>query len=243
LLAGLALNDPNMLSIGDKSGDYAYTAPYGPDNTPPDLIRFEEDETTFYVSQMDLDMSNSTLWVPDTRADALIPYNELDLGLPEWGLVRLYDRRGINKSWGATYRTVIGQSYSGIILAIYIMGARDLWNHEAFFDYNDRYMQVEVRLRQSSRFVEDMWDTYRNDYGTAWTMYPFLNVTAVGGSVIRIPDKTAYNLAEKVKLKATSNAGYKFNGWLGDPAGQENPMEIVLYANRNITADFTAVEP
>jgi len=242
LLAGLALNDPDMKNIGEKSGDYAHTAPYGPDNPPADLIRFEEDETTFYVGQIDVEMSHSGQWVPDNRAEALVPYDEWDFGLPEWGAVRLYDRRGINKDWGATYRTVIGQSFGGLVLAVYIMGVKDLWNHDAFFDYNDRYMQVEVGLRQSSRFAEDMWDTYRDDYGPAWTMSPTLNITAIGGSVIRIPEKATYTLAEKVRVKAVPNAGYEFTGWSGGLSGQENPTDIIMHANRSITASFSMIQ-
>jgi len=242
LLAGLALNDPDMKNIGNKSGDYAHTAPYGPGNPPPDVILFEEDETTFYVSRIDVEMSHSPQWKPDNRAALLLPYDELDLGLPEWGLVRLYDRTAINKSWGASYRQVIGQSYGGLVLAVHIMGAKDLWNHDAFFDYYDRYMQVETGLRQTSRFVEDMWDSYRADCGPEWTMSPTLNITASGGSVIRIPEKASYTLAEKVRVKAVPNAGYEFTGWSGGLTGQNNPTDIIMHANRSITASFSAVQ-
>ncbi len=242
LLAGLALNDPNMKNIGSKSGDYAYTVPYGPDNPPADLVRFEEDETTFYVSDIDINMSHSSEWKPDTRAEELIPYSASDLELPEWGLVRLYDRTGINKAWEAQYRKVIGQAYGGLILAVHAMGAKELWNHDAFFDYNDRYMQVETDLRQTSQFVERMWDTYRNDYGPAWTMSPTLNITATGGSVIRVPEKAMYNLGEKVRIKAIPEAGYEFKGWSDGLTAQANPAEIIMYANRSITANFAVIQ-
>lgn len=249
LFAGIMLDDPNMMNIGEKSGDYAHTAPYGPGNPPPDLIRFEEDEATFYVSQADVDMTHSPQWRPDHRSTmlvpneaTLIPYETEDIGLPEWGLVRLYDRTAINKCWETTYRQVIGQAYGGFILALHIMGVEDLWNHDALFDYKDRYMRVESDRRETSRFVERMWDAYRADFGLVWTMFPTLNVTSQGGTVVARPAQNVLSLGEKVKLKAVPDSGYEFTGWLGDVLERDNPVVITMYANRSITATFSTVE-
>ena len=93
------------------------------------------------------------------------------------------------------------------------MGARDLWNHDALFDYKDRYMQATGDWRQTSRFIERMWDTYRADYGPEWTMSPKLTTVVAGGSVERIPDKVAYTLGESVRIRAIADPGYKFAGW------------------------------
>jgi len=241
LFAGLVLNDPDMKSIGEKSGDYAHTAPYGPDNPPPDLIQFEEDSTVFYVTQRDVDMTHDPQWNPDRRDAMRLPYEKEDIGLPEWGKGGLYDRTYINKYWKTTYRQVICQAYGGFVLAMHIMGVKDLWNHDAMFDYTDRYMRVEVDWRQTSRFVESMWDTYRADYDPVWTMSPILNIAAIGGSVIRTPEKATYTLGGKVRIRAVPNAGYEFTGWSGGLTGQENPAEVIMHANQSIAAHFSLI--
>jgi len=248
LFAGLMLNDPDMKSIGEKSGCYAYTAPYGPGNPPPDLIRFEEDETIFYVSQADVDMTHSPQWIPDHRNSMmvphgamLIPYGKEDIGLPEWGIVRLYNLTRINKYWEQAYRKVIGQAYGGFVLALHIMGAKDLWNNDALFDYKDRYMRVEFDLRESSIFVERMWDTYRDDYPPVWTMSPKLTIIASGGTVAKVPDKAAYTLGDKVEMRAVAAPGYEFAGWSGGLDGKANPTVIVMHAKRTITANFSMI--
>jgi len=230
LFAGLVLNNSDMKNIGAVD-----------DPADPNHIRFEEDETTFYVTQADVNMTHSPQWKPDNRSAMLLPYEEQDIGLPEWGIVRMYDRTRINKYWGAIYRTVIGHAYGGFVLAMHIMGVKDLWNHDAFFDYKDRYMQVEKKNRETSKFVEKMWDAYRPDYGPVWTMSPILNIVATGGSVTKIPDKTAYILGEKVILKAVADDGYEFAGWSGGLSGSGNPVTIIMHANRSITANFVTI--
>ena len=241
LFAGIMLDDPDMKNIGEKSGGYAHTAPYGPGNPPPDLIRFEEDEMTFYVTQADVDMTHSLQWRPDRRDVMLIPYEKEDIGLPEWGKVRLYGRTAINKYWKTTYRQVISQAYGGLILALHIMGAKDLWNHDAFFDYKDRYMKIEPDSRELSPFVERMWDSYRPDVGPAWTMSPVLSITSSGGMVTRVPDRAAYAFGERVKLIAVPDPGYEFAGWSGGFSGKHNSTVVTMHANRSITANFSPI--
>ena len=65
MVAGKALNDAGMLGIGEKSGDYLYSAKigggnYGPGDKPADYIAFAEDEQTFYVTQWHVDNSQQT---------------------------------------------------------------------------------------------------------------------------------------------------------------------------------------
>ncbi len=243
LFAGLMLNDPDMKSIGARSGDYAYAALGGSDDPPPNLIRFEEDEATFYVTQKDVEMTHSPQWRPDSRDAMRLPYEQDDMGLPEWGKVRLYDRTAINKYWETTYRQVIGQAYGGFVLAMHVMGVKDLWNHDALFDYKDRYMKVESDLRETSRFVESMWDAYRADYSPVWTMSPTLEIRAEGGFVAKVPERAAYALGERVRLRAVADSGYEFTGWSGGLSGTENPLAIVMHANRTITANFSVLVP
>ena len=238
LFAGLVLDDPNMKSVAAKSGDYLYSDGYGPGNEPPDYIHFGEDDQTFYVTQADVDATHTPQWNPDSRDVQKIPYEVEDIGLPEWGIVHATDPHRSNKLWETAYRQVSSPGWGGFVLAAHIMGANDVWNHDALFDYTDRYMKVAADWRQTSKFVADMWDAYRGDYGPVWTMAPALRVTAVGGSVAKVPDKAAYALGERVRLRAVADPGYEFAGWSGGLSGTENPVAIVMHANRTITAHF-----
>jgi hypothetical protein len=49
----------------------------------------------------------------------------------------------------------------GQALAARIMGAMDLWNHPAYFDYVDRW-QKEEAPKPSNPFVTAMWNAYRD---------------------------------------------------------------------------------
>ncbi len=232
LFAGLMLDDPSMKNIGRPD-----IPDYGP--LHPEYVHFGEDDQTFYVTQADVDVSHSPQWDPDPRDPQLIPYEQEDIGLPEWGILYATGPHRSNKFWNTSYRRVSCPSWGGFVLAAHIMGAKDLWNHDALFDFKDRYMQAAADWRQMSRFVEAMWDTYRKDYGPVWTMSPTLNFVAVGGSVAKAPDKAAYTLGERVRLRVVADPGYEFAGWSGGLSGTENPVAIIMHAKRTITANFT----
>jgi len=68
-----------------------------------------------------------------------------------------------------------------------------------------------------------------------------LNVTAINGTVLKVPSKTAYNSGEIVVLTATPAMGYTFTGWSGDASGSINPVSVTMNGNKNITANFTAL--
>ena len=59
-----------------------------------------------------------------------------------------------------------------------------------------------------------------------------------GGHVNREPDKSSYAAGAKVVLTAVADSGYRFNGWSGDVSGSENPITVVMDADKNITASF-----
>jgi len=59
------------------------------------------------------------------------------------------------------------------------------------------------------------------------------------GSVTVAPEKTIYTQGENVTLTATPIEGYEFQGWSGDLTGTENPVNITITKNMNITAHFT----
>lgn len=241
LFAGLLLGDPEMTNIGKKSGDYLYSEGYGPDNVPPDYIHFGEDDQTFYVAQVDVDATHSSAWKPDYRDTQTIPYETEDIGLPEWGIVHAIGPEKSNKFWDTAYRNVSSPCWGGIALAAHVMGMKEYWNHDAFFDYVDRYMQTATERRQTDRFIERMWDNYRSDYGPVWTMNPTLTIEAVDGWVAKVPDRPEYRLGDRIRLRAVPDAGYRFSGWSGGLAGNDNPTAIVMRSNRNITANFVPI--
>ena len=154
IFAGLILDNTDMKNIGQRSGDYIDIGPYGPGNLPPDYIHFREDDQTFYVDQ-----------------NATGGYDAGDIGLPEWGISHATDPGEDLKDWNGigSRRTASAIAWTGFILAAHIMDARDLWNHDALFDYQDRYMEVEDDWRWISLFVEDMWDTHRTAFKPVWT--------------------------------------------------------------------------
>ncbi len=68
-----------------------------------------------------------------------------------------------------------------------------------------------------------------------------LTVNAVNGSVAKNPDQARYNHGSSVILTATPAAGYVFSSWSGDATGTTNPLTVTMNANKNITANFTAI--
>jgi lysophospholipase L1-like esterase len=58
------------------------------------------------------------------------------------------------------------------------------------------------------------------------------------GQVMKNPNKTVYTSGDTVTLAAEANSGFLFANWSGDLSGNDNPTEIVLDANKSITATF-----
>jgi len=59
------------------------------------------------------------------------------------------------------------------------------------------------------------------------------------GSVTITPEKAAYTQEETVTLKATPVEGYEFQSWSGDIICADNPVNITMTKNINITVHFT----
>ncbi len=154
VFAGIMLDDNAMMHIGPGDGS--------------GTVMFGEDGQTFYVTQVDIDRTHD----PDLRGCYLEEYQAADLGLPEWGIVHSDDPTADNKAWCAVYRDCCtANAWAGFILAAHIMDAKELWDHDALFDYQDRYMALEAPgdwTRCWDDFTEAMWDTYRDDYGLVW---------------------------------------------------------------------------
>jgi hypothetical protein len=162
VFAGLMLDDNDMKTMNNGTGEY---------------VHFGEDDQTFYVTQSTIDITNGPTWDPDTRADT-VPYTTAQIGMPEWGIRHYTAPSRDNMAWGATYRTCCtATAWPGFVLAAHLMGAVELWDHDALFDYMDRYMAIaggdpdpfgytvpgeSAGYRSWSSFAENMWDTYRD---------------------------------------------------------------------------------
>jgi len=193
LFAGLMLNNAEMINIGQKSGDYLYSTGHGPGNLPPDYVHFQEDGQTFFVKQSDVDIathyyppervnlpgySSSEINMPEwgirhstfpswdgnawnVTYRALNAYSWIGFvlsarimnAITAWNNKALFeyeDRHmavtasgGLTPSW--RYNTV--SSYTGDTLYI-----QDIWASNA------------GSWRSTSRFIENMWDAYRDQY-------------------------------------------------------------------------------
>jgi len=158
LFAGLMLNHAGMTNIGQRTE-----------------VLFGEDAQTFYISQAEIDITNSSGWSPRNSSFGGDPetYSSEDIGIPEWGIRHATRPTMNNFSWNAVYRRCCtANSWNSHILSAHIMGAKELWNHNAIFDYQDRFMSTEVQgewTRSSSDFSENMWDAYRSNYSPIWT--------------------------------------------------------------------------
>jgi hypothetical protein len=68
-----------------------------------------------------------------------------------------------------------------------------------------------------------------------------LTATAVGGSITKSPDQANYHPGATVSLTAIPNVGYRLLNWSGDLSGSTNPAELVMNADKSITANFASV--
>jgi len=183
MFAGIMLNYDPMKNIGQKSGDYLYSNGHYAGNPPSDYVYFAEDGQTFYVAQTDIDTSHSVGWNPNTSDGTPYPYIASMIGMPEWGIRHNTYPTLDNSTWQATYRTIFSgpPSWAGTVMAARIMGAKSLWNHNAHFDFIDRYMAITAGLTDPFGYtvttqvaggrpgdlVGAMWDTYRIQYNDA----------------------------------------------------------------------------
>ena len=149
LFAGTLLNDAHMKDVGHWK------------------TRFQEDDQTFYVTQKEVDITNSAEWKPDKRAGTPEPYTVADIGLPEWGILHISDPNTDDRAILPNYRILNGLVYPGMILAARTMGLEETWNHKALFDYTDRWMKLTDGRPQgcqgagdSPPFFINMWDKY-----------------------------------------------------------------------------------
>ncbi|MDD5184733.1 MAG: ice-binding family protein, partial [Paludibacter sp.] len=67
-----------------------------------------------------------------------------------------------------------------------------------------------------------------------------LNISALNGTVISIPDQLTYVNGTSVELTAVPDPGYTFNSWSGDAIGTNAVVTIIMNGDKNVTANFDA---
>jgi uncharacterized repeat protein (TIGR02543 family) len=68
-----------------------------------------------------------------------------------------------------------------------------------------------------------------------------LVVTAVNGNVNKDPDQLKYDNGDNVILTPTPNAGYIFKSWSGDATGTDDPLTVLMDADKDIEANFSLI--
>ena len=147
VLSAKVLNNENILAYADKEQYFI----------------FADDQQHFYVTQAEVDFTNSAAWDPDTRGGTT-PYTVEDIGIADWSQ-RHTDRPSFdNADWGAYYRHVNGPAQFTQILAANLMNVQADWNWPPVFDYFDRYYENEKTNRVSG-YTGDLWEAYVFDSG------------------------------------------------------------------------------
>jgi len=152
LFAGTLLGDARMLAIGrefaageplvGRGGQY-----------------FAEDGQTFFVRET----------APGVWNGGHGGYRREHDGLPEWGFAHA-DRPELDRAaWNADPMRLCctANGWVGQALAARIMGLQAAWNHPAFFDYMDRYLQTahgDAWQRAWVGWHAELWDAYRSNY-------------------------------------------------------------------------------
>ena len=64
-------------------------------------------------------------------------------------------------------------------------------------------------------------------------------VAPVGsGSVTKNPDQASYPSGTVITLSAVPASGYKFVGWSGDVVSTDNPVQVTMNGDKDVTATF-----
>jgi len=183
LMAGILLNDSNIVSMASGSA------------TRP--MKFAEDQQHFRVTQYDVDLPRGT----STEARPVLPYTTSMIGMPEWGPDYESDAKGSGSNWGRIYRDVVGQNHPGVALVCHVMGIADEWNHDPFFDYNDRVMG---KLTNSGWEPATIFPGVPTWVRTAWAAYREgdSDATARVSEPVANPDGGNYSGPQTVTLSS-----------------------------------------
>lgn len=122
LFAGKLLNATEILDYGDAEKHFI----------------FQEDRQTWYVEESDV---GRTLYSADGRERE--KYIESDVGVPEWGEQHTKNQSRDGRNWNVSYRIPVGTSLVSHMATARLLGLEDQWNWPPFFDYMDRFYQLE----------------------------------------------------------------------------------------------------
>jgi hypothetical protein len=183
--AAVLLNATDMLDALAKSGKRRFEDGYTTGTSAPsDMVFFSED-STFYVDQALVDMTNNPTWIGycerANKSCTDLPYSQDMLDMPEWASQGFYGFSSSTSSWTAAYRTISngGGVFPGISIAVRLLeGGVAAWNNPSLLDYADRYMAItngdpdpfgyavhgEVSGSRPGGLIGYMYDTYRMDY-------------------------------------------------------------------------------
>jgi len=153
LFAGRLLGDSQKLNIG-----VTHPSGFFGNNHPNNRSQFGEDCQTFYVQQTSPGVYN---W-------GYGGYDASWLGRAEWGNGHTHMPNLDNSNWNhdSYRRCCTANAWNASVLVARVMGLRDEWNHQALFDYTDRFALIEPVgwTRSWSAWVGRMWDLYRPQY-------------------------------------------------------------------------------
>ena len=221
LLAGTMLDDDAMAGIGQR-----------------DEVYFGEDGQTFYVTEADVARD--------------VGYTEQMLGMPEWGIRHATDPSRDSASPNASYRKCCtAASWHGHLLSAMLMGLKDAWNHDAIFDYSDRYLGLlheegwpELnpegwQAHNDTGFSRQMWETYREQVGAVvpgdMNFDGAVNTADVAPFVLALTDPEAY-LAQFEVSETTMIVAGDVNG-----DGAFNTADVAAFVQLLVDADTPAV--
>jgi hypothetical protein len=112
---------------------------------------FAEDQQTYYGAGF---KGQKALWTI-SPGNANARHEEADPATWE-----TFGKGSNNGSKAEGYRHLNGPTWVGQALAARLLGANELWNHPAYFDYVDRWC-AEEGDKSSAGIVREMWDAYR----------------------------------------------------------------------------------
>ena len=69
-----------------------------------------------------------------------------------------------------------------------------------------------------------------------------LTLHAAHGSITKTPNLATYQPDDIVTLQVTPAPGYVFTAWTGDLTGNDNPANVLMNSNKNITANFAEAD-
>jgi hypothetical protein len=121
---------------------------------------FGEDQQTFFVEETS----------PGVYNQGHGGYGPEHVGMPEWGFRHANDPSEDDARWdidATPYRfCCTANAWSGYALAAHYLGATEIWRHDAFFAYMDRYAEMEL-----DRPSGESWFAWSELSGAMWARY------------------------------------------------------------------------